>query len=161
MLNICFSYTSTHEITSAIRHAAIGVEKGVIQPEDIDFDLLEQCLYTHSSQPVDLLIRTSGEIRLSDFLLWQTSTSCLAFIDVLWPEFSVWDLYRTMLQYQYHQSRMMELRREMHRLKVVRTTGDAGAERVSRFLNDIKQQEDDTIKSYQQLQGSSTSTSKG
>lgn len=71
MLNICFSYTSTHEITGAIKGIAAAVESEALQVEDISFDLIEQCLYTHDSAPVDLLIRTSGEIRLSDFMLWQ------------------------------------------------------------------------------------------
>lgn len=61
---------------------------------------MEKCLYTSQSPHPDLLIRTSGEVRLSDFLLWQTSYSCLSFVDVLWPEFSIWHLYGAVLHYQ-------------------------------------------------------------
>lgn len=61
---------------------------------------MEKCLYTSQSPHPDLLIRTSGEVRLSDFLLWQTSYSCLSFVDVLWPEFSIWHLYGAILHYQ-------------------------------------------------------------
>ncbi|KAG9337153.1 hypothetical protein JZ751_029744 [Albula glossodonta] len=62
--------------------------------------LLSKCLYSSSSPDPDLLIRTSGEVRLSDFLLWQTSYSCLVFQSVLWPEYSFWNLCEAILQYQ-------------------------------------------------------------
>ena len=69
---------------------------------DIDEDLLEKCLYSKGSRDPDVLIRTSGEVRLSDFLLWQSSFSLLSFTKVLWPEFNVWDLYAAVLYYQQH-----------------------------------------------------------
>ena len=67
---------------------------------DVSEELLERCLYTGDSPQPDLVIRTSGEIRLSDFLLWQSSYSCLCFQSVLWPEFSVWNLLSAILHYQ-------------------------------------------------------------
>lgn len=99
-LNVCFAYSSQHEMTEAIKRMATGVEEGLLLPNDVTEELLEQCLYTGESPPPDLLIRTSGEVRLSDFLLWQSSYSCLSFQDVLWPEFSVWNLFSSILQYQ-------------------------------------------------------------
>ncbi len=58
-------------MTAAVRRLAQGAEEGLILTSDISEDLLEQCLYTDDSPPPDLVIRTSGEVRLSDFLLWQ------------------------------------------------------------------------------------------
>jgi len=99
-LNIAVAYTSRHEITQAIQEVATGVEEGKILTSDINERLLESCFYTSQCRPVDLLIRTSGEIRLSDFLLWQTSYSILSFVDVLWPEFTVWNYMYCILKYQ-------------------------------------------------------------
>ncbi|XP_072103494.1 dehydrodolichyl diphosphate synthase complex subunit DHDDS [Mobula birostris] len=99
-LNVCFAYTSRHEITSAVREMALGVEEGLLRPSDLSEALLAKCLYSSSSPDPDLLIRTSGEVRLSDFLLWQTSHSCLVFQPVLWPEYTFWNLCQAILQYQ-------------------------------------------------------------
>ncbi|XP_061177379.1 dehydrodolichyl diphosphate synthase complex subunit DHDDS-like [Saccostrea echinata] len=100
VLNVCFAYTSRDEICAAMREMAEGVQLGLIKESDISEDLMEKCLFTSQSPNPDLLIRTSGEVRLSDFLLWQTSYSCLSFVDVLWPEFSIWHLYGAILHYQ-------------------------------------------------------------
>ncbi|KAM4046224.1 dehydrodolichyl diphosphate synthase complex subunit DHDDS isoform 3-T3 [Anomaloglossus baeobatrachus] len=72
-LNVCFAYTSRHEISNAVREVAWGVQEGLLEPRDVSENLLGQCLYTSNSPDPDLLIRTSGEVRLSDFLLWQKS----------------------------------------------------------------------------------------
>ncbi|XP_053310460.1 dehydrodolichyl diphosphate synthase complex subunit DHDDS [Spea bombifrons] len=101
-LNVCFAYTSRHEVTNAVREAAWGVKEGLLDPSDVSESLLDRCLYTSSSPDPDLLIRTSGEVRLSDFLLWQTSHSCLVFQSVLWPEYSFWNLCEAVLRYQYN-----------------------------------------------------------
>nr|XP_022292130.1 dehydrodolichyl diphosphate synthase complex subunit DHDDS-like [Crassostrea virginica] len=100
VLNVCFAYTSRDEICAAMREVAEGVQLGLIKESDVSEDLMEKCLYTSQSPHPDLLIRTSGEVRLSDFLLWQTSYSCLSFVEVLWPEFSIWHLYGAILHYQ-------------------------------------------------------------
>ncbi|XP_065649838.1 dehydrodolichyl diphosphate synthase complex subunit DHDDS isoform X3 [Hydra vulgaris] len=99
-LNIAMAYTSRDEITYAIREIAVGVDKGMILESDIDEELLENCFYTNKCKPVDLVIRTSGEVRLSDFLLWQTSFSTLCFVDSLWPEFTVWNLLFCIFKFQ-------------------------------------------------------------
>ncbi|MEQ2223276.1 hypothetical protein ILYODFUR_035100, partial [Ilyodon furcidens] len=70
-LNVCFAYTSRYEITNAVREMASGVEQGLIKASDVSEALLSECLYSNNSPNPDLLIRTSGEVRLSDFLLWQ------------------------------------------------------------------------------------------
>jgi len=101
-LNVAFSYTSREEITHAVSEACKMVNQGELKPADIDQDLLERLMYTsHSSKP-DLLIRTSGETRLSDFLLWQASSSITYFTPVLWPDFSIWQLLVGVFFYQRH-----------------------------------------------------------
>lgn len=87
-------------MTHAVSEVAWGVQKDLLKIDDIDDDLIQRCLYTRHSPKPDLLIRTSGEVRLSDFLLWQTSYSTLYFTPVLWPEFALWDLCKAILHYQ-------------------------------------------------------------
>lgn len=101
-LNVCLAYTSRHEISNAVKLMAEGVELGLIKASDISESLLEKCLYTSPSPHPDMLIRTSGEVRFSDFLLWQCSYSSLSFLKVLWPEFSVWDFYGAILSFQWN-----------------------------------------------------------
>ncbi|XP_069828702.1 dehydrodolichyl diphosphate synthase complex subunit DHDDS [Dendropsophus ebraccatus] len=120
-LNVCFAYTSRHEISNAVREVAWGVQEGLIEPRDVSENLLDQCLYTSNSPDPDLLIRTSGEVRLSDFLLWQTSHACLVFQSVLWPEYTFWNLCEAVLRYQYNYSGIQKSRelysRERSRLQ--------------------------------------------
>ena len=99
-LNIAFAYTSRDEITHAIKDVIEGVESGDILPDDIDENLISNCLYTNDSPHPDLLIRTSGEVRFSDFLMWQISNTCVYFTNVLWPEFNVWDFLNAIFYYQ-------------------------------------------------------------
>lgn len=113
-LNVCFAYTSRYEITNAVREMAWGVEQGLIKSSDVSEALLSRCLYTGNSPNPDLLVRTSGEVRLSDFLLWQTSHSCLVFQSVLWPEYSFWNLCEAVLQYQFNH-RSIQKARDLHR----------------------------------------------
>ncbi|XP_065753684.1 dehydrodolichyl diphosphate synthase complex subunit DHDDS isoform X3 [Phocoena phocoena] len=108
-LNVCFAYTSRHEISNAVREMAWGVEQGLLDPSDVSESLLDKCLYTNHSPHPDILIRTSGEVRLSDFLLWQTSHSCLVFQPVLWPEYTFWNLCEAILQFQMNHS-MLQVR---------------------------------------------------
>ncbi|XP_021562145.1 dehydrodolichyl diphosphate synthase complex subunit DHDDS isoform X3 [Carlito syrichta] len=81
---------------------------------DISESLLDKCLYTNHSPHPDILIRTSGEVRLSDFLLWQTSHSCLVFQPVLWPEYTFWNLFEAILQYQMNHSMLQQKARDMY-----------------------------------------------
>ncbi|OWA51714.1 Dehydrodolichyl diphosphate syntase complex subunit DHDDS [Hypsibius exemplaris] len=92
ILNVCMPYTSRDEITHAVRQLATETAAGVINPSEIDENAISSRLHTHLSPDPELLIRTSGECRLSDFLLWQTSNSVLSFVRVLWPDFSIWHL---------------------------------------------------------------------
>uniref|UniRef100_G3MR62 Alkyl transferase n=1 Tax=Amblyomma maculatum TaxID=34609 RepID=G3MR62_AMBMU len=99
-LNICLSYTSRDEICKAMQELATGVEKRILSPNDVDETALSRAMYSRKSRDPDLLIRTSGEIRLSDFMLWQSSRSVIEFTSVLWPEFTIWHLLAAVLCYQ-------------------------------------------------------------
>lgn len=115
ILNVCFCYTSQDEIVHSIRLLAQGVEDRQIKSSDISEDLFEKCLYVQ--KPTDILVRTSGEIRLSDFMLWQSSMSCLVFLEVFWPDFSLWSFLRTILIYQSKYASCQERRKSEVALK--------------------------------------------
>lgn len=91
-LNIALSYGSRQEILQAAKTLASEVQAGRYAPEDITEELFTQHLYTSGTPEPDLLIRTGGEQRLSNFLLWQSAYTELFFTPVLWPDFSVEDL---------------------------------------------------------------------
>lgn len=99
-LNVAFAYTSRNELTNATRDIVEGLNSGLLDPDDVNADLLEAALYSEDSLPVDLMVRTSGELRLSDFLLWQSSSSYIHFTKTLWPDFTVWDLLSAVFHYQ-------------------------------------------------------------
>jgi undecaprenyl diphosphate synthase len=86
-LTVALSYGSRQELTAAARSLAREVAAGRIDPEAIDENMFESHLLTHGQPDPDLLIRTSGEQRVSNFLLWQTAYTELVFSDVLWPDF--------------------------------------------------------------------------
>jgi len=113
ILNVCFAYTARDDMCTAMREVAHGVKQGHIRQSDISEDLFERCLYTSHCAQVDLLIRTSGEVRLSDFLMWESSFSCLAFVKVLWPDFSIWHLYGAILHYQRNYRKIQTARQNM------------------------------------------------
>jgi undecaprenyl diphosphate synthase len=87
ILNVCFDYGSYTEITDAVKAIAIDVKNHVLNPEDITPDLITKHLYTAELPPLDLLIRTSGELRLSNFMLWQAAYAEFYFTAVHWPAF--------------------------------------------------------------------------
>ncbi|CAG9857006.1 unnamed protein product [Phyllotreta striolata] len=100
ILNVAFSYTSREEITQSIRSIVEAVQDKSIEVGDVSEELIANCLYTHLSPDPDILIRTSGEVRISDFLLWQISNTELCFTNVLWPEFNIWHLLGFVFKYQ-------------------------------------------------------------
>ena len=81
------------------------IKKGIISPEDIDESFINEHLYTQNLTEVDLLIRTSGEQRISNFLLWQIAYAELYFTDILWPDFKKEDLYEAIFNYQNRERR--------------------------------------------------------
>ncbi len=106
-LNVAVAYGGRAEIIDAVRKMAELMVKGDVKPEDLSEELFEKFLYTsHLPHPhPDLVIRTSGEERLSGFLLWQSAYSELCFLDVYWPEFRYIDLLRAVRTYQKRQRR--------------------------------------------------------
>lgn len=100
-LNICLAYTSRHELVATVKKLSTYVNKDkCLQVDDVDFNIFEQNLYLPRPFP-DLIIRTSGEVRLSDFMLWQCQNSILMFVDALWPEVSIWDFLKAIFYFQY------------------------------------------------------------
>lgn len=101
-LNIAVAYGGQEELVDAIKKIALMAKTGELSVEDIDEKVIESCLYTsHLPQPEpDLILRTSGEKRLSGFLIWQSAYSELVFMDVFWPEFRKIDLMRAIRTYQ-------------------------------------------------------------
>ncbi|MBD7964257.1 isoprenyl transferase [Fictibacillus norfolkensis] len=88
ILNFALNYGSRDEITAAVKALAAEVKQGRLEPSQIDDSMIEQHLMTHDLNDPDLLIRTSGEVRLSNFMLWQLAYSEFWFTEVLWPDFS-------------------------------------------------------------------------
>jgi undecaprenyl diphosphate synthase len=104
-LTLALSYGAREELLQAIKAISLKVKNNIISPEAIDESIINKHLYTHNLPDVDLLIRTSGEHRISNFLLWQIAYSELYFTDVLWPDFKEEDLYEAILSYQKRERR--------------------------------------------------------
>lgn len=98
-LNLAVNYGSRNEITNAVRALAKQVQEGTLQPDDITEETISQSLYTRDLPDVDLMIRPSGEFRISNFLLWQSAYAELYFCDTLWPDFSPKDLDAALVAY--------------------------------------------------------------
>jgi undecaprenyl diphosphate synthase len=99
-LNVAMNYGGRKEIIEAFKKVSVDIRKGKLNPDDIDDNLFGEYLYTAGMPDPDLIIRTSGEQRLSNFLVWQSAYSELWFTDTLWPDFSREDLVQAMLDYQ-------------------------------------------------------------
>jgi len=118
-LNVALAYTSREEMTRATRKLAAAVKKGQLNQSEVTVERLESMLYTAPSPPVDLMIRTSGEKRLSDFLLWQSENAVIHFTSVLWPEFSLWHLLAAIFYYQRHRIALDTALDDTHEKEVV------------------------------------------
>ncbi|MDE7402115.1 MAG: isoprenyl transferase [Muribaculaceae bacterium] len=104
-LNLCLSYSSRWELTEAMRAIAAQVRNGRINPADITEDTISAQLATSGIPDPELLIRTGGELRLSNFLLWQTAYSELYFTDVLWPDFGEKEFLAAISEYRKRERR--------------------------------------------------------
>lgn len=104
-LVLALSYGSQREILNAVKEIAQEVKEGKISTDDINEKLFENHLYTKDLPPVDLLIRTSGEVRISNFLLWQIAYAELQFLDIFWPDFQEEHLYQCIINYQNKERR--------------------------------------------------------
>lgn len=104
-LTLALSYGSREEIVSAVKNISNKVKNNIISVDSIDDSIINNHLYTHNLPDVDLVIRTSGEHRISNFLLWQIAYAEFYFIDVLWPDFSEEHLYEAIISYQKRERR--------------------------------------------------------
>lgn len=99
-LNLALNYGGRDEIIRAIKRISHDISENCIDIEKIDEKLISNYLYTSNMPDPDLLIRTSGELRISNFLLWQIAYSELWFTDVYWPDFKPYHLYKAIIDYQ-------------------------------------------------------------
>lgn len=110
VLNICFGYTSSQELLRAM-NAVMSESTGA--GCTAAWDGVVRKLYTGDAPPVDMMIRTSGETRLSDFMLWQCSTAALMFLEKLWPDISFWDFLMCVVQYQLSHDTLQSIRQSV------------------------------------------------
>lgn len=104
-LILALSYGSQKEILTAVKKISEKVKAGELNSEDITEEVFEQHLYTKDFPPVDLMIRTSGEVRISNFLLWQIAYAELQFLDILWPDFSKEEFFKCIVDFQNKERR--------------------------------------------------------
>lgn len=104
-LVIALSYSSRWEITEAVRKIEHEIEDGRLEPEAVNENVFEKYLNTYGIPDPDLLIRTSGELRISNFLLWQMAYTELFFTNTLWPDFGKEDFYDAIIDFQKRERR--------------------------------------------------------
>jgi len=104
-LTLALSYGSREEIVSAVKKISDKVKNNIISIDSIDDSIINEHLYTQNLPDVDLLIRTSGEHRISNFLLWQIAYAELFFSEVMWPDFREEHLYEALISYQKRERR--------------------------------------------------------
>ena len=105
ILNLAFNYGGRQEIIDAVRSIAQDVQAGRLDPADINDDSFSKALYTVGLPDPDLLIRTSGEQRISNFLLWQCSYAEFYFTKIFWPDFTAEELKKAVFEYQKRERR--------------------------------------------------------
>ena len=104
-LTLALSYGAREELIQAVKKISDKVKNNIISNDAIDQSIINEHLYTHNLPDVDLVIRTSGEHRISNFLLWQIAYAEFYFTDVLWPDFSENDLFEALRNYQSRERR--------------------------------------------------------
>ena len=105
VLTLALNYGARQELTHAMQQIASKVKNNIISPENVDETIINEHLYTQNLPPVDLLIRTSGEQRISNFLLWQIAYAELYFSEVLWPDFNEKHFEEAINSYQKRERR--------------------------------------------------------
>ena len=104
-LTLALSYGSREELIKTVKEISLKVKNNLISRDAIDESVINNHLYTHNLPDVDLLIRTSGEQRISNFLLWQLAYAELYFTETLWPDFTKTHLFEALLNYQNRERR--------------------------------------------------------
>ncbi len=113
VLTLALSYGSKEELLHAMQTIAKKYKDGEISDDDFNEELVHQNLYTHDLPMVDLMIRTSGETRISNFLLWQIAYAELYFTEVLWPDFNEEEFYKAVLNYQNRERRFGKISEQL------------------------------------------------
>jgi undecaprenyl diphosphate synthase len=111
-LNLAISYGSKQELVNAVKIISNKVKNNIISHEKIDENIINEHLYTRNLPSVDLLIRTGGESRVSNFLLWQIAYAELYFTEILWPDFKKEDFYNAILDYQNRERRFGKISKQ-------------------------------------------------
>ncbi len=111
---IALSYSARWEIIEAVREAVRLTQAGQLRPEDVSEQMVSALMTTREMPDPDLLIRTSGEYRISNFLLWQLAYSELYFTDCLWPEFTDEEFYKAIVDYQKRERRFGKTSEQIH-----------------------------------------------
>lgn len=114
---VALSYSSRWEITDAARRIARQVKEGTLSPDDITEQTLSDNMATNFMPDPDLLIRTGGELRISNYLLWQIAYSELYFCDTYWPDFSEEDLRKAIASYEHRQRRFGKTEQQVEELR--------------------------------------------
>ena len=110
---VALSYSARWEMTHALQNIVTDVQSGRVHADDVNEELVGQYLETAFMPDPDLLIRTGGELRVSNFLLWQIAYSELYFCDTYWPDFNEADLHRAIMDYQGRQRRFGKTERQI------------------------------------------------
>ncbi|MBN1387685.1 MAG: isoprenyl transferase [Bacteroidales bacterium] len=113
-LIVALSYSSRWEMVKAVRDISYKIKEGKIDPGNIDDKIFENYLTTRDIPDPELLIRTSGELRISNFLLWQIAYSELYFTETLWPDFGKEELYKALIEYQKRERRFGKTSEQVH-----------------------------------------------
>ena len=111
---IALSYSARWEIIEAVREAVRLTQAGQLRPEDVTEQMVSSLMTTREMPDPDLLIRTSGEYRISNFLLWQLAYSELYFTDCLWPDFTDEEFYKAIVDYQKRERRFGKTSEQIH-----------------------------------------------
>ena len=114
-LTLALSYGSREEIIKTIKEISLKVKNNLISPSNIDETVINNHLYTRDLPDVDLLIRTSGEQRISNFLLWQIAYAELFFTETLWPDYTKTHLFEAILNYQNRERRFGKTSEQLNR----------------------------------------------
>ena len=117
-LVVAMSYSSRWEITEAIKKISRDINKGDLVEDDITEKTIEQYLTTQGFPELDLLIRTGGDVRISNFLLWQVAYSELIFIDVFWPDFGKENFYEAIIDFQKKERRFGKTSEQIEKEKL-------------------------------------------
>jgi undecaprenyl diphosphate synthase len=113
-LIVALSYSSRWEMVKAVRDISYKIKEGKIDPANINDKIFENYLTTKDIPDPELLIRTSGELRISNFLLWQIAYSELYFTETLWPDFGKEELYKALIEYQKRERRFGKTSEQVH-----------------------------------------------